>query len=128
MSRMSATLTFVLPFFALVPPARPAPSPAPAPAQTSGPVCHGSYSIDDYSDCPDYTVVVSATCEPLSGCNGCRITWTASVVQISTGQTLTTASGMDTNPCGAGGVAHAFRSPCDGKLWKELLLTCGECH
>lgn len=129
MSRRSATLALVLPFFALVPPARPAPSPAPAPAaQTSGPVCHGSYTITDDSDCPDYTVIVDTSCEPLSGCNGCRISWSARVVQISTGQTLSTSSGMATNVCDAGGVAHVFRSPCGEGLWKELVLTCGDCH
>ena len=120
-SRCFAMLSALIPAFTLLPLARPAP-------QTSNQVCTSGFTINDFEPCPDYDIEVDLDTESLSGCGGCRIHWSARVYKISTGVTISTSSGTDEHPCGAGGTAHSFRSPCNStQLWKELYLSCGNC-
>lgn len=120
-SRFFAFLSGLLPVVALLPLARPNP-------QTANQVCGSGFTVNDFEPCADYDIEVNLDTESLAACGGCRIHWSARVYKVSSGATISTSSGTDEHPCGAGGVAHSFRSPCDPTvLWRELYLSCGNC-
>jgi hypothetical protein len=123
MSRSKLTRFFTL---ALVPwllfPAAPSAVPLQA-----GPACNGGITTTETYDCSGYAVVYTGVTQSMDGCSGCKIEWTATVIDLASGNPVRVSTGTDEATCGEGGTSHTLRCP-GGGLLETFSLSCNTCQ
>jgi hypothetical protein len=120
-SKLARFFTLALVPWLLFPVARSA-----APLQ-SGPSCNGGIMTTETYECPGYAVVYTGVTQSLDGCSGCKIDWTATVIDLATGNPVRVSTGTDEATCGEAATTHTLRCP-GGGLLESFSLSCNTCQ